>query len=187
MEKISVPSSLNIYSTETSSPKLDNNTRAQHNVINNNSNSNSKNPFINSDAVPASSSPVASTNPFLRTTSEDSAQDADNSNGRQVVVTSNGSNATKNNGDVAMDKKNPFRNREIGAELVAAAKKAINLSVKEKASNENKEEMVTISGTDGGGGGGVEKGTESNKVSASRVFKCANPIHLFVVLSECLF
>lgn len=146
VEKISVPS-LNIYSAEMSSPKLDNKTRAQHNVIQASSvNSHSKNPFINTPSptvLLTATTPTANTNPFM-----------ENNNGPMLLSNGKGggevdpSDATLNNLDVGANKlekiildKNPFRDREV----VAAANK---LNVDNN--NGNKEEIVTVSEIDGG-------------------------------------
>lgn len=95
VEKISVPS-LNIYSHEMSSPKLDNKTRAQNN---NNSNinsvvakSNSNNPFINS---PTPTTATVSTNPFLSSASGGvgvtEVERINNNNNNQVTTRNGGS------------------------------------------------------------------------------------------------
>lgn len=170
VEKISVPSALNIYSAELSSPKLDNKTRAQHNVLN------SKNPFINTGSAlssPTTVTATVSTNPFLGTTSDEVA-DAENNNHNHSTAASNGTGPEeeeKKRTATLERKKNPFQDREIAADLVAAAKKAITMSVKEKErekerekekANGKKEEVVTE--VDGG------KVPEKIKVSGGMAF-----------------
>lgn len=106
VEKISVPS-LNIYSHEMSSPKLDNKTRAQNNnnINNNNSNSvvaksNSNNPFINSPTP--TTTPTVSTNPFLLNASGGvgvSEVERINNNNNNQVTTRNGGSRNGSVGD----------------------------------------------------------------------------------------
>lgn len=141
VEKISVPS-LNIYSAEMSSPKLDNTTRAQQATIKSN------NPFINSPASPVLKN-GASTNPFLRLTEVD-AENNNNSqhgaNGRKVSVEEE---SEEDNLDVVekVSDKNPFRGEE---KKFPQLKNVKAMNVAEDKNGNRAEEIVTVNEIDGG-------------------------------------
>lgn len=128
VEKISVPS-LNIYSAEMSSPKLDNQTRAKQ----------SNNPFLNSSSLLANG---ASTNPFFGGLNEssDAANNNHNNtsetNGRSVSVAEDSEEDNLEVGHVKrLDKKvmdtNPFRDGDV-------------------LNGNHVQEIVAVSETDGG-------------------------------------
>lgn len=161
MEKISVPS-LNIYSHEMSSPKLDNKTRAQQ--VTTTKAIKSNNPFINSPTSPVlggghhqhlqnninnkkNGNGASSTNPFLRNLSEvDAENNNTTTNGRNNGSTAEDVDSEEDNLDVQTEKivdKNPFRETT----------KTSNVAEDKNGGNKmttDKEEIVTVNEIDGG-------------------------------------